>query len=162
MTVRFDPRELYRVLVKHGVEFVTIGGVAVQAHGGQRVTQDLDVAVASSRANYDLLAAALGELDARILGPDGRRSESVPSASLLASGEQWHLITSHGRIDIITPPARLGSFTEMRDRAHLVALGDLSVPIASREDLLVLKRAAGRPQDLVDIGLLESLDDGSK
>jgi hypothetical protein len=86
----------------------------------------------------------------------------VLSASLLASGEQWHLITSHGRIDIITPPARLGSFSEMRNRAHLVPLGDLTVPIASREDLLVLKRAAGRPQDLADIRLLESLDDGSK
>jgi len=43
-----------------------------------------------------------------------------------------------------------------------VPLGDLSVPIASRDDLLVLKRAAGRPQDLADIRLLESLGDGSK
>jgi len=50
----------------------------------------------------------------------------------------------------------------MRDRAHLVPLGDLTVPIASRENLLVLKRAAGRPQDSADIRLLESLDDGSK
>jgi len=162
VTGRFDARELFRVLNEHEVDYVTIGGIAVQAHGGQRVTQDLDVAVASSRANYDLLTAALEELGARILGPDGQRSESVPSASLLASGEQWHLITSHGRIDIITPPARLGSFAEMRDRAHLVPLGDLSVPIASRDDLLVLERAAGRPQDLADIRLLESLGDGSK
>ena len=95
-------------------------------------------------------------------GPEGQRSESVPSASLLASGDQWHLTTAHGRIDIIAPPARLGSFDEMRERAHLVPLGDLSVPIASREDLLTLKRAAGRPQDLADVRLLESLDDGSK
>jgi predicted nucleotidyltransferase len=162
VTSRFDARELFRVLNEHRVDYVTIGGIAVQAHGGQRVTQDLDVAVASSRANYELLNGALEELDARILGPEGQRSESVPSASLLASGDQWHLITPHGRIDIVTPPARLGSFDEMRKRAHLVSLGDLSVPIASREDLLILKRAAGRPQDLADIRLLESLDDGSK
>jgi len=50
----------------------------------------------------------------------------------------------------------------MRKRAHVVLLGDLRVPIASRDDLLELKRAAGRPQDLADIRLLESLDDGSK
>jgi hypothetical protein len=47
----------------------------------------------------------------------------------------------------------------MRARAHEVALGDLSIPIAHREDLLKMKRAAGRPQDLADIRLLESLDD---
>jgi len=40
-----------------------------------------------------------------------------------------------------------------------VSLGDLSVPIAAREDLLRMKRAAGRPQDLADVQLLESLDD---
>ena len=108
MTGRFDARELFRVLTEHEVDYVTIGGVAVQAHGGQRLTQDLDVVVASSQANHDLLAAALTELDARILGPEGRHSEAVPSASLLASSEQRHLITPHGRIDIVTLPARLG------------------------------------------------------
>jgi hypothetical protein len=47
----------------------------------------------------------------------------------------------------------------MRARAHEVPLGDLSIPIAHREDLLEMKRAAGRPQDLADVRLLESLDD---
>jgi hypothetical protein len=47
----------------------------------------------------------------------------------------------------------------MRARAHEVALGELTVPIAHRDDLLKMKRAAGRPQDLADIRLLESLDD---
>ncbi len=162
MTGKFDARELFRVLTEHEVEYVTIGGVAVQAHGGQRLTQDLDVVVGASSSNYGLLTAALTELDARILGPDGRHSDSVPSASLLASGERWHLISPHGRIDVVTLPARMGSFEEMRQRAHIVPLGELNVPIASREDLLELKRAAGRPQDLADIRLLESLDDGSK
>jgi hypothetical protein len=46
-----------------------------------------------------------------------------------------------------------------RALAHEVPLGDLSIPIAHREDLLKMKRAAGRPQDLADVRLLESLDD---
>ncbi len=161
MTARFDARELFRVLAAHQVEYVTIGGVAVQAHGGQRTTQDLDVTVASSRENYERLEAALKELDARILGPDGKHSAEVPSAALLASGDQWHLITPHGRLDVLTLPAGLGSFSDMRAGAHLVSLGEIEVPIAGREDLLTLKRASGRPQDLADVRLLESLDDGS-
>jgi hypothetical protein len=40
-----------------------------------------------------------------------------------------------------------------------VPLGGLVVPIAGRQDLLKMKRATGRPQDLADVRLLESLDD---
>jgi hypothetical protein len=155
----FDARELFRALARHDVAYVTIGGIAIQAYGGQRLTQDLDVTIASSTDNIARLAVALLDLDARILGPEGKRSRSVPTAPLLASSDQWHLITVHGPLDILTLPAHLGSFDDMRDRAHKIALGDLSIPIAHRDDLLKMKRAAGRPQDLADVRLLESLDD---
>lgn len=127
---RFDARELFRTLARHDVDYVTIGGVAIQAHGGQRVTQDLDVAIAAATENIERLARALVDLDARMLGPDGQRSRSVPSATLLASSDQWHLITTHGRLDVVTLPAHLK-----------------------------MKRTTGRPQDLADVELLESLDD---
>jgi len=156
---KFDARELFRALANRDIEYVTIGGIAIQAYGGQRLTQDLDVAIAASAENIERLASALLDLDARILGPDGQRSSLVPTAPLLASSDQWHLITVHGPLDIVTLPAHLGSFADMRARAHEVPLGDLSIPIAHRDDLLKMKRAAGRPQDLADVRLLESLDD---
>jgi hypothetical protein len=155
----FDARELFRALARHGVEYVTVGGIAIHAYGGQRLTLALDVAIASSTENLARLAGALLDLDARILGPDGQRSQSVPSKNLLASSDQWHLITAHGPLDVLTLPAHLGLFADLRARAHEVPLGDLSIPIAHREDLLKMKRAAGRPQDLADVKLLESLDD---
>lgn len=94
------------------------------------MTQDLDVAIAAATENIERLARALVDLDARMLGPDGQRSRSVPSATLLASSDQWHLITTHGRLDVVTLPAHLK-----------------------------MKRTTGRPQDLADVELLESLDD---
>lgn len=87
------------------------------------------------------------------------RSRSVPSAALLGSGDQWHFVTDHGLMDVLTLPAHLGSFAELRARAHEVQLGDATVPIAGRTDLIEMKRATGRPQDLADVRLLESLDD---
>ncbi len=156
----FDARKLFLTLAQHGVQYVTIGGIAVQAHGGQRLTQDLDIAIDTSSENIQRLADALSDLDARILGPDGQRSKSTPSARLLGSSDQWHLITPHGPLDVLTLPAHLGSFAEMRARAHEVALGELTVPIAHRQDLLEMKRAAGRPQDLADVRLLEALEEG--
>ncbi|HEV3320570.1 MAG TPA: hypothetical protein VG147_00080 [Solirubrobacteraceae bacterium] len=155
----FDALELFRALAQHEVEYVTIGGIAIQAHGGQRLTQDLDVVIAASTDNIARLAAALEEVDAHILGPDGQRSKSVPSARLLGSSDQWHLTTIHGPLDVLTVPAHLGSFENIRTRAHEVPLGDLSIPIAHRDDLLEMKRVAGRPQDLADVQLLESLDE---
>jgi hypothetical protein len=156
---RFDAREQFRALARHEVDYVIIGGIAIQAYGGQRVTRDLDVVIATSTKNVTRLAAALSDLDARILGPNGERSRSVPSASLLGSSDQWHLVTDHGLLDVLTLPVHLGSFGEVRARAHEVTLGELTVPIAHREDLLRMKRAAGRPQDLADVRLLESLSD---
>ncbi len=156
---RFDARELFAALARHEVEYVTVGGIAIQAHGGQRMTQDLDIAITASGENLTRLERALIELDARILGPAGQRSSATPSAALLGSSDQWHLVTTHGPLDVVTLPAHLGPFAEMRARAHDTKLGEVIVPIAHRDDLLRMKRAAGRPQDIADIELLESLGD---
>jgi hypothetical protein len=155
----FHPREILRALARHRVDYVVVGGVAVQAHGGQRLTQDLDLAVPSDRENYERLAGALTDLDARISGPEGKRSSVPPSAALLASGDLWQLDSDHGIVDVIVLPAALGSFEALRERAHDVELGDVVVPVAARRDLIAMKQASGRPQDLEDIELLESLDD---
>ena len=155
----FDARELFRALANHDVEYITIGGIAIQVYGGQHQDQGLDITIATSPENLSRLADTLLELDARILGPDGQRSREVPSASLLASSDQWQLITNHGALDVLTLPASFDSFSAMRGRAHEIPLGNLLIPIAHRDDLLKMKRAAGRPQDLADIELLESLDD---
>lgn len=155
----FHPREILRALARHGVTYVVVGGVAVQAHGGQRLTQDLDLAVPPDRDNYERLAAALTDLDARILGSEGQRSAAPPNAMLLASGDLWQLDSDQGMVDIIGLPAALGSFDALRDRAHDVKLGELVVPVAARQDLIAMKQISGRPQDLEDVALLQSLDD---
>ena len=45
------------------------------------------------------------------------------------------LVTDHGPLDVVTLPAHLGPFSEMRARALDTPLGDLTVPIAHRDDL---------------------------
>lgn len=60
---------------------------------------------------------------------------------------------------MVTLPAGVGTFEDVRARAHETPLGDLSVPIAAREDLLAMKRGSDRPQDLADVRLLEALAD---
>ena len=66
----FRPDLILEVLVRHGVEFVLIGGTAAAAHGSH-VAHDIDVCHKVERNDLERLAAALFDLDAKIrLLPD--------------------------------------------------------------------------------------------
>ncbi len=53
---------LLRALVRNGVEFVIVGGVAAQLRGWAGATADLDIAVASEESNAERMNRALAEV----------------------------------------------------------------------------------------------------
>jgi len=62
----FDPARILATLAAHGVDFLLVGGFAAEAHGALRQTYDLDLVPQPSQDNYERLAAALRELNARL------------------------------------------------------------------------------------------------
>ena len=60
----FEPVELLRVLCRHGVAFVAIGGFAAEVQGVSWSTLDLDIVIEDREENYTALAAALVDVDA--------------------------------------------------------------------------------------------------
>lgn len=145
-----DAERIFAALDAHGIEYVLIGGIAVQAHGHVRMTNDIDMIPSPKSANLKRLAAALTELQARVLNPG---SESLQiDAKMLSRATLWQFATRHGDIDVLhDAPA---SFSGLRERALVIALGEYAIPIASRDDLINMKRAAGRPVDLADVAAL--------
>lgn len=145
---------LLRALVAHGVDFVIVGGIAVIAHGSARITRDLDICYATDQSNLDVLGAALVDLGARLRGvseevpfvPDGR---SLRRATILT------LDTDHGWIDLLAAPSGAPPYAALRERAERVTFGKIAVLVASLDDLESMKRAAGRPRDLVDVEEIE-------
>ncbi len=145
---------LLRALVSHGVDFVIVGGIAVIAHGSARVTRDLDICYATDQANLDVLGAALMDLGAKLRGvaepvpfaPDGR---TLRQTTILT------LDTDHGWIDLLAAPSAAPPYAELRHRAERVTFGDIAVLVASLDDLEAMKRAAGRPRDLIDVEEIE-------
>jgi hypothetical protein len=123
------------------VDFVVIGGIAVQTHGYIRATRDLDVIPCTSQANSRRMSNALAELEAEELG---RRAPVVRYS------------TRHGRLDLVAFDA---DFDQLRDRALVVELDGFEVAVASLDDLVRMKRAAGRPHDFRDIGALTRDDE---
>ena len=61
-----DVRRITEVLDRNGVDYLVIGGVATQAYGAERPTGDFDCLVRRTGENFDRLAAAMRELNARL------------------------------------------------------------------------------------------------
>jgi hypothetical protein len=64
-----DVARIFAALDAHRVDYVVVGGIAVQVHGHVRMTNDLDLIPSPTPENLKRLAAALRELQARVLNP---------------------------------------------------------------------------------------------
>ncbi|HEV7174926.1 MAG TPA: nucleotidyl transferase AbiEii/AbiGii toxin family protein [Solirubrobacteraceae bacterium] len=147
---------LLRKLTAHGVDFVVVGGIAVIAHGSARVTRDLDICYATDQANLDALGAAMVELGARLRGvPDP--VPFVPDGRTLRRTQILTLATDDGWIDLLAAPSGAPPYAQLRDRADRVIIGDVAIRVAALDDLEAMKRAAGRPRDLLDVEELEAI-----
>ena len=147
----FDAQEMLRVLVAHSVDFVIIGGIAVQAHGYIRWTKDLDVIVRPSTLNFTRLSEAL---------QDSTPSFEVYGTLKLADPHELQrvplipVMTTAGPLDVVNVEHVAGaprSYDGLRQAALVIALFGSEVAVAGLSDLIRMKRAAGREHDLADI-----------
>lgn len=155
-----DLGELIAVLARHGVDYVVIGGVAAQVHGHRRTTMDLDLTPDPRPENLRRLGAALAELEARPRDAETEGAE-IPvgdPARLAVAAIVPPLLTRHGQVHILKEPKGARGFEEMRERALVVDLDGNKVAIVSLDDLIRMKRAAGRPADLDDIAALTEVE----
>jgi hypothetical protein len=156
--LEFDPRPALEALSAHGVLFVLIGGLAATLHGSPSITGDVDICYARDMRNLARLADALTELGATLRGspPD------VPflvDAETLARGDHFTFATRAGSVDCLGTPAGTSGFDELNKTAVSMDLGGLSVRVASIEDLIRMKLAAGRPKDRAEAEILGALRD---
>lgn len=151
-----DAERILRALAEHGVDYVLIGGLAVQTHGHPRTTIDADVMPASEPANLEHLAAALRSLGARVLNP-GQEDVEV-DARMLPRATHWQFATRDGGIDVMREVPGGSPYDELSARALHVRLGDIDVPVVGLDDLIRMKLARARPVDLSDVAALTDPD----
>ena len=159
-TLRFF--DLIRLLRRHEVDFILIGGFSLALHGHPRGTDDIDIVPDPAPANLRRLWTALGELRAKPRDLDDLRVEELPPFDLdsLVAGGSWFLQTDLGKLDILQTldgvPLAEQPWHLLREQARTVDAGEeaFSFLVVSRDDLIMLKRATGRDQDLLDVETL--------
>lgn len=152
-----DPVRIFAALERHGVEYLTIGGVAVNAHGHLRNTRDVDVLVEWTGENMERLAVALGELDAKLVGVDADLLDVDPlDPEDLLKGGNFTLRTASGGLDLFDPGEIPGGrpYGEMRARAVEATVAGVRIRTVGFDDLIRLKRESGRDRDLEDVATL--------
>lgn len=152
-----NPVRIFEALQRHEVEYLTIGGVAVNAHGHVRNTRDVDILVEWSTENMQRLAAALAALDARLFGVDADLLDIDPlDPKDLLSGGNFTLRTAAGGLDLFDPNEIPGGrpYDEMRPRAMEAIVEGISIRAVGFDDLIRLKRESGRDRDLEDVATL--------
>ena len=120
----FDAQEILRVLARHGVDFVVIGGIAVQAHGYIRFTKDLDVILRPTALNFSRLSEALPELEAELRSSGALK---LTDPHQLRRAPRIPLITTAGPLD-----ARVAEFRSWR--FHSPRVGQLSSTCSSLKE----------------------------
>jgi len=138
--------EMLSELSASGAEFLVVGAHALAAHGLPRATGDLDIWVRADAANAPRVLEALRRFGAPLF--------DLSLDDLSKAGTVFQIGTAPARIDILTGVSGL-SLEEAWPRRTTVKIGELSVAVIGREDLIRNKRATGRPQDLVDAERLD-------
>jgi hypothetical protein len=154
----FDPFRALRALDEHEVRFVMIGGLGARLHGSPSLTNDLDICYERSPENLEKLVKVLRRLHARLRGAP----VEVPfrlDPETLAAGDHFTFTTTAGNLDILGTPAGVDGFDDLARNAETMNLGGLAVQVASIDDLIAMKRAAGRPKDLIEVEVLGALRD---
>ena len=154
----FDPLLALRVLNRHQVDYVVVGGFAGDLLGAPLNTNDLDICYDRSRPNMERLAAALVELRARLRVAGVEQDlPFILDAATLANGDCFTFETEAGALDLLGTPSGTSGFRDLRERARVTTIRDLEVLVADLADLMRMKRASGRVKDRLHLEVLAAL-----
>jgi predicted nucleotidyltransferase len=148
-TPAFD--QLLRRLSEAGVEFILIGGLAVNAWGVVRGTKDIDIVIAPDAENLNRVAKVAVEAHGHVETGESFLSTSFSIAAQLATGDRVAIETEMGLLDVVQGLDGVPPYEELRTSAIETEILGVKVSVCSIDALRQMKRSAGRPRDHVDL-----------
>jgi hypothetical protein len=158
--------EILNQLCDHHVEFVIVGGVAAALHGGSRVTYDLHIVPRVTQPSWTAVVDLLWSLGARPRIPEPleriRDAEQVGRWQDEKGMLALNFRTLDGAVEVDLLVSESGRFDDLSSRAVPVTLEHRTFLVASIDDLISMKRRAGRAQDLLDVAELQDIQRRSR
>jgi hypothetical protein len=145
-----------QLLSKAGVEFVIIDGIAIRSHGGNYITEDLDICYSRTEENLKKIANVLSPLKPRPRGLD-KELPYIFDWTTLQHGTNFTFRTSMGDVDLLGEVKGVGNYDDLLKDSIIVDLDGCPTYILSIPALIVAKKAAGRPKDEAGLKILEAL-----
>ena len=144
--------EIWKYFSLYKVKYLTIGGFAVNIYGYGRNTGDVDIFIEDSIENRENLKLALKQ--------SGIGHFKNMSTMQFIPGWTDIALNFNLRLDIMTSVKGLENktFEQLLEKAYIVEISDIPVYFIDYENLIITKKAANRPKDLLDIEELEKLN----
>ena len=144
--------EIWKYFSLNKVNYLTIGGFAVNIYGYGRNTGDIDIFIEDSIENRENLRVALKQSG---IGD----FENMDTIQFVPG---WTDITLNFnlRLDIMTSVKGLENttFEKLLEKAYIIEINDIPVYFIDYESLIIAKKAANRPKDILDIEELEKIN----
>lgn len=143
-------------LAKSKVQFVIVGGVAINIHSSSYVTYDFDFCYLRTTHNLKKIAFALAPFNPRFRDFPQNLPFIWDDRTLL-NGTNFTLETEIGDIDLLGEVSGIGNYNDVEKLSKIEILYGYSVSVLTVEGLILAKRAAGRTKDLLVLPELEAL-----
>ena len=144
-----DFKDMLLALSDARIDFLLVGAYAVAAHGHPRATGDLDLWV---RPDAETAPKVY-----RVLADFGAPLHDLTVDDLATPGMVFQIGVEPSRIDILTAITGV-AFDDAWENRLFIELDDIKLNVIGRDDLIVNKRACGRPKDIADAETLDPAD----
>ena len=144
--------DVWKYLSENNVNYLTIGGFAVNIYGYGRNTGDIDIFIEDTIANRENLRIAIKQMG---LGD----FESIKTMQFLPGWTDFTLNINF-RLDIMTSVKGLENkpFATLLEKANIIDVDGIPVFFIDYDNLIIAKKAVNRLKDQLDIEELEKLN----
>ena len=146
--------DIHKVFEKYQIPYAVIGGYALAFHQIVRATVDVDLIMKLDLNTFEKAEEALKSIGLQSRIPVNAkdiinfRKEYIENRNLTA----WSFVDYQNpirQVDILIT-ADIKSF-----KIEKITVGGLKIPVISLADLLKMKQKSGRPQDLLDVEMIQ-------
>ncbi len=141
-----DFKELLNLFKKHNVKYLIVGGYAVMKYSEPRFTKDLDILISIDKINASAVFQALKDFGAPL--------SNLTAKDFCRKGYFYQMGYPPIRIDILMSIPGITFEKAWKNRESII-INDIEMHFIGKEDLIITKKATGRPQDLIDVEKLE-------